>query len=123
MIAVELLKNHCHEIQSVAAGKTIFEYGEQGECMYAITSGSVDIYVGDTLVETVTQGGIFGEMALIDCRERSATAIAKTDCKVVPVDKECFISLLREMPSVALDVMHVMAERLRATDRKLRAMG
>jgi len=123
MFAIELYKNHCEEAKSYSAGKTIFESGQQGECMYAVASGEVEIRLGETVIETVGQGGIFGEMALIDCRERSATAIAKTDCSLIAVNKDCFVEMIRETPFFALDVMHVMADRLRKTDRSLKAMS
>ncbi|HEU5100134.1 MAG TPA: Crp/Fnr family transcriptional regulator [Roseiflexaceae bacterium] len=58
-------------------------------------------------------GGIVGEMALIDDRPRSATAVAATDCRLVPIDERRFTFLVQQTPMFALAVMRVMAERLR----------
>ena len=99
--------------QIVPAGETIFQAGESGNLMYVIQSGSVDIIVGKQVVETADAGHIFGEMALIDHHLRSATAIAKTDCKLVPIDQKRFTFLVQQNPYFAIEVMQVLAERLR----------
>lgn len=96
-----------------AAGETIFEVGQLGEFMYVIQSGSVDIIIGHQVVETADAGHIVGEMALIDHHVRSATAIAKTDCKLVPIDQRRFTFLVQQNPYFAIEVMQVLADRLR----------
>ncbi|HVU13450.1 MAG TPA: cyclic nucleotide-binding domain-containing protein [Phototrophicaceae bacterium] len=95
------------------AGETIFKEGDAGDNMYVIQSGAVEIMLHGRLLETASEGGIFGEMALIDQQPRSGTVIAKTDCKVVPINQKQFLYLLGETPYFAIQVMHVMAERLR----------
>jgi CRP-like cAMP-binding protein len=84
--------------------------------MYAVSEGEVDILVHGKVVETVGPGGILGEMALIDTKPRSATAIAQTDCKLVPISEKRFTFLIQQTPHFALQVMRVMAERLRRMD-------
>ena len=55
-----------------------------------------------------------GEMALLEPQYiRTATAQAKTDCKLVPVDQKQFTFLVHETPNFALHVMRMLAERLR----------
>ncbi len=81
--------------------------------MYVVLSGVVEIYLRDTVIETVPQGGTFGEMALIDGSPRSATVIAKTESQVAAIDKKIFMLLVDEMPYFALFVMHNMVDRLR----------
>lgn len=96
-----------------SAGQTIFREGDLGKVMYAIIEGKVDVLVGDEIIDTVGAGGILGEMALIDTSPRSATAVPKTDCKVVPISRRHFTFLIQHTPNFALDVMQVMARRLR----------
>jgi CRP-like cAMP-binding protein len=60
-------------------------------------------------------------MALIDNSPRSATAIAKTDCKVVPLDQRRFQFLVQETPFFALQVMTIMATRLRHANSRMAA--
>jgi hypothetical protein len=62
---------------------------------------------------------IFGEMALIDNAPRSATAIAASDAKLVPVSEKQFLFLISNTPYFALNVMRVMARRLRAANTTL----
>jgi CRP/FNR family transcriptional regulator, cyclic AMP receptor protein len=99
-----------------SAGAQIFHEGENGEVMYVVKDGLVDILVHDKVVETLGPGGILGEMALIDSQPRSGTAIAKTDCTLVPIDARRFNFLVQANPAFALEVMRVMATRLRKMD-------
>ncbi len=82
--------------------------------MYLVKSGEVDIIVGDHIVETVVPGDILGEMALIDREPRSATARAKTDCALLPVNQRQFTFMVQETPFFALEVMRTMSRRLRS---------
>jgi CRP/FNR family transcriptional regulator, cyclic AMP receptor protein len=95
------------------AGQTLFAQGDPGDHMYVVLSGEVDLKIGDATVETVSGGGLFGEMALIDHRDRSATAIGKSDGVVVPVNQKRFLYLVQNTPFFAVEVMEVMADRLR----------
>jgi len=52
--------------------------GERGAALFAVLEGRVAIRVGDSLVEKVGRGGLFGEMSLVDRRPRLATAVAET---------------------------------------------
>jgi CRP/FNR family transcriptional regulator, cyclic AMP receptor protein len=111
MINFSLFRNS--ETKDFAQGEKIFTAGEEGKMMYFVTEGEVDILVGSIVTETVTSGGIFGEMALIDQNVRSADAVARTNCKLVPVDQRRFQFMVSETPFFALEVMSIMAQRLR----------
>ncbi|HEY8233060.1 MAG: cyclic nucleotide-binding domain-containing protein [Vicinamibacterales bacterium] len=94
-------------------GQVIFKAGDSGREMFIVRTGSVDLRIGETVLETVEQGGIFGELALVDAAPRSATAIAGPDCTLVLLDAPAFNNLVRRVPNLALEVMKVMARRLR----------
>jgi CRP-like cAMP-binding protein len=94
-------------------GQVIFASGDAGREMYIVRTGSVDLRIGDTLLETVGPGGILGELALVDPAPRSATAVAGPDCSLVRVDAASFNDLVRRVPGLGLEVMKVMARRLR----------
>jgi CRP/FNR family transcriptional regulator, cyclic AMP receptor protein len=96
------------------AGEVIFKEGDAAAEFYVIQNGRVDIRLGNRLLGTVTDHGIFGEMALIDTAPRSATAIAATDVKIVPIGEKQFLFLVSQAPHFALNVMRVLARRLRA---------
>jgi len=58
-------------------------------------------------------------MALIDHQPRAASVVARTDCDVVPIDERLFVSLVQDAPYFALDVMRILATRIRELDRFL----
>ena len=82
--------------------------------MYILRAGGVEIRRGDKVVETVGPGGIFGEMSLIDGSPRSAEARAAADCELLEIDEKTFVYLVHEAPYFALDVMRIMAARIRS---------
>jgi CRP/FNR family transcriptional regulator, cyclic AMP receptor protein len=100
-------------LETFAAGQSFFTFGEPGQAMYVVVEGSVDLTVRGKLLETVQPGGIFGEMALIDHKPRSADATAATAGRIAVVDQKRFLFLLRNSPFFAIEVMSIMADRLR----------
>lgn len=115
MIALQILRN-LDEHVAFAPGQPIFSAGDPGEVMYVVGEGEVDVLVNGKCVETIGPGGVFGEMALIEHRPRSATAIAKTAAKLVPIGERRFNFLVQNTPHFALQVMRIMADRLRRAD-------
>jgi CRP-like cAMP-binding protein len=112
-IDFSLLTGEGVEVRKFPAGEVIFREGDPAQELYVVKSGTVEIRHGDRLLETLQQGGIFGEMALIDVAPRSATVIAKTDASVVPVSERQFLFMVSHTPHFALNVMRVLARRLR----------
>jgi CRP-like cAMP-binding protein len=105
------------DTETFPAGSTIFRAGETGETMYAVQEGEIDLLVGDIVVETVKEGGIFGEMALIEHQPRSATAVARTDARLAVIDERRFAFLTQNTPNFALNVLRLISRRLRETNR------
>jgi CRP-like cAMP-binding protein len=118
MNTIGLFRN-ATDTRPFAAGATIFREGEEGHEMFVIRNGLVEILLHDHVVATLSEGEIFGEMALIDTHPRSATARAKEDCTLVPVDERRFTFLIQQTPQFGLHVMRILAERLRKADQKL----
>jgi CRP/FNR family transcriptional regulator, cyclic AMP receptor protein len=112
---LDLFRN-AREFESYPAGCAIFSVGEVGSLMYVVKDGELDIIVNEKVVETVSSGGIVGELALIDTQPRSATVVAKTDCQLVPIDEKRFAFLVQQTPYFSLHVMRVLANRLRKMD-------
>jgi CRP-like cAMP-binding protein len=110
------LFRHETDTLSLSQGQTLFKAGETGTMMYVLKSGTMNILVGEKIVETAEAGALIGEMALIDKGPRAATAVASTDCQLVPIDQRRFLFLVQQTPNFAIHVMHVMADRLRNVD-------
>jgi CRP/FNR family transcriptional regulator, cyclic AMP receptor protein len=100
------------------AGTTIFAQGEANDVMYVVLAGELELQRGGLAFETLTAGAIVGEMAMIDKAPRSATAVAKTDCRLVPVDEKRFEFMVAQTPSFAVHVMRVIVDRLRRTTER-----
>lgn len=118
MVTIELFRN-ASDAELYTTGQVIFSAGDLGKLMYVVKEGEVNILVKDMVVETVGPGGILGEMALIDAQARSATAVAKTDCQLVPIDEKRFLFLVQQTPFFSLHVMRVLAHRLRQMDARV----
>jgi CRP-like cAMP-binding protein len=116
MTEINIFRN-ASDTEAVEPGGVLFQEGDQGdEVMFAVVEGEVDLSRNGSVIETVGPGGILGELALIDPAPRSATAAARTAARVVRVDQRHFVFLVHEHPTFALQVMTVMAERLRKTN-------
>lgn len=101
------------ELRSFKAGETIFSVGDPPLAMYVVKTGEVTIERDGRVIETVGPDGFFGEMALVDSLPRSATAHAKTDCELAPINEKQFLFMVGETPFFSLIVMRTMAARLR----------
>lgn len=107
--------------QDFAPGAVIFSAGDPAGVMFAVQSGEVDLFIGDDLVETVAEDGFFGEMGMLEAAPRTATAIARTACRVVAVDQAAFTRQVSRNPFFAIEIMRTLAHRLRSADRILQA--
>lgn len=112
MSAIQLLRNEKDVIQ-IPAGETIFNEGDAGDAMYVVLEGTVEIVHKDRVIEKVEAGSIFGEMALIDDQPRSASAVAGTNLQIARVNQQRFEFLVQYSPFFAVEVMRIMARRLR----------
>jgi len=116
MLDIELFRQDPN-LRPVAPGEALFSYGEIGDEMFVLTEGQVELRAPDQgLLEIVGPGGMFGEMALVDGSPRAASATAISPAKVVPISRERFLYLTQNTPYFALEVMRLMARRLRNMD-------
>ena len=100
------------------AGDVNLKEGDHGDRMFILTAGRAQITIRDQLLETVEEGGVFGEMALVDAGPRGASVVAETDCEVSPVDARRFEFMVCETPFFGLALMRVMSRRLRAMNAR-----
>ncbi len=104
-------------------GKVIFREGEPGNEMFIIIEGKVKITknVGnlEKTLMILGKGDFFGEMAIVDEKPRSASAIALTTCKLIALDKNTFKNIILNNPNFAYKVILKMSERLREADKQI----
>ena len=122
-IAVEEILAACGDAKSVALkpGDVLFREGDDAHTMYIVRHGTLRILSGSTILETVRDGGIIGEMAIIEEHmPRSATVIAGTHCEMVEINVPRFLSLVGSMPAFSITVLRVISRRLRVMNRRYR---
>lgn len=107
------------EFVEFKAGQTIFEEGNQSAFMYVVKAGEVQVAFKGKVLDKVGVGGIIGEMGLIDSNPHSASVIALTDCELVQIDRQRFVFLVQQTPYFSLEVMKIMADRLRRMNNTL----
>jgi CRP/FNR family cyclic AMP-dependent transcriptional regulator len=110
--------------RDAAAGTALFRTGDQGDAMYLIESGRVRIMITDEDKKVITlaelaQGDFFGEMAIIDGKQRSADAIVAEAARLAVLSRENFLRFIRNNPMVALEMLSATFGRLRRTDKLL----
>ncbi|HEU4507798.1 MAG TPA: DUF1003 domain-containing protein [Pyrinomonadaceae bacterium] len=110
----------------VPSNTRLFRQGDKGDAMYLIESGRVRISLRDDDRQEVTlaelaQGDFFGEMAIIDGRQRSADAHVIEDARLAILSRDAFLSFVRNNPDVALEMLSALTDRLRRTDELLRS--
>jgi CRP/FNR family transcriptional regulator, cyclic AMP receptor protein len=101
-------------------GSTLFSKGDPGNSLYAVISGTVKMSISsadgrNAILNIIEPGEIFGEMALLDGRARSADAIANSNCELFVIDRREFIPFVKSQPALAMKFIELLCERLRQT--------
>jgi len=120
MSLADLFRNE-PDIVLFSPGEVIIKAGEPGDAMYVILEGNVDIRLGDTSIDVAGRNEIIGEMAMVDQSIRSASVHALTPVRLARIDRRRFLYLIQNTPSFAIDVMTVMASRIRRFDAAIGA--
>ncbi len=116
-------------LRTYKESEIIFEEGSKGIEMYLIHSGKVLLSTKQADAEAVTlailnPGDFFGEMSLVDDFVRSATAVAAEDnTRIMALDRQKFVFMVRQHPQFALSVMHTLCDRMRSLDKQLSLQG
>ena len=112
--------------KTVAQNTRLFRQGDMGDAMYLIESGRVRISIRDhdkqeVILAELAQGDFFGEMSIIDGRQRSADAQVIENARLAVLSRDAFLSFVRTKPDVALEMLSALTDRLRRTDELLRS--
>ena len=106
-----------------AANERIFSKGDPGSSMMAVLRGRVAISSPsldgkEVILNVIGEGEIFGEIALLDGKERTADATAMTNCELLVVARRSFLPLL-DRPALSRELLNVLCERLRRTSEQV----
>jgi CRP/FNR family transcriptional regulator, cyclic AMP receptor protein len=108
----------------VARGSTIFAKGDPGTGLMGVLAGTVKVSVAsadgkDVVLNLFHEGEVFGEIALLDGRPRTADATAMSDCDLVVIERRDFVPFLSGHPDVMLKFIEILCSRLRRTSEQV----
>ena len=113
------------DTEIITAGGIIFNTGDQGESLYIVKSGEVELFIKDTagqkiILKVATKDDLFGEISMLDNRPRSATAVALMDCELFVLDRNDLLLLFQKKPDSGLNMLAAICGMLREADNLLR---
>jgi len=106
------------QVRSHVGREVVVTQGEPAQALFAIKRGRLKVVSygpdgRDTVLGIMAEGEVFGEVALIDGGTRSATVTAIEPCELLVIEREQFLALLGESPTISIKLMVVLAKRLR----------
>jgi len=100
-----IIQEHFHK------GEKIFDQGDYGDKLYSVVKGEAEIVVNGKTVNTISEGEVFGEFALVSDKARSAAVVAKCDTDVISVSRSAYKALAAHLPGVKTTVEDIMKSR------------
>jgi CRP-like cAMP-binding protein len=98
-------------------GEVIINQGDMGDCMYVVQLGRVEVLqsgeYGEQHLAFLEAGNFFGEMAVFEREERSATVRSAGESRVLKVDKKTLLRRIGEDPLLAVNLLQAMSHRIR----------
>ncbi len=115
------------ERQKVKKGRRIFNEGEAGDFAYIVETGEIGIYKNiegsDVLLTTLQPGEIFGEVAVLDGRERMASAVAEMDSNLIVVSPESMHERIDKSDKFVKSLLQIFMANLRETHKAYKNPG
>src|SRR4051812_24617577 len=111
-------------IETYRNNDVIFRKGDPGRGMMGVLGGEVRIVVPsvdgrEIVVNVIRKGEIVGEIALLDGKDRSATAVAVGDCTLLAIDRRDFLPFVESRSGLALRLIAILCQRLRRTTQQV----
>ncbi|GGN01170.1 cyclic AMP receptor protein [Thermus composti] len=108
----------------LAKGRLVFQQGDLGQALYLVAQGRIRLYrlhLGgqERTLGFMGPGGVFGEMALLEEGERSASAVAEEDSLLLALYREAYLALLQRLPLVGHNLARILAQRLREANLEM----
>jgi CRP/FNR family transcriptional regulator, cyclic AMP receptor protein len=107
--------------QTLQAGDRIFKEGDEGNLAYVVQSGEIEIFKDingkNVVLGHVGQGGIFGEMALIDSKPRMASARASKGSTVIVITRPMFDEKLKKADPFIRGLLNILVDNIRSMNK------
>jgi CRP/FNR family cyclic AMP-dependent transcriptional regulator len=101
---------------------------EAGQTLFILMSGQVKISRiseegREVILAVMSEGDFFGELSLLDGQSRSANVIVLKDAEMLLINRDDFLSLLKEFPMIAIQLLREMAGRMRRSDSQIKSLS
>lgn len=115
------------QIRKLPAGQTLFQKGDPGDALYGVRRGQIRIETGTATGERMTievfgPGDLFGEIAVLDGRSRTADAVAQEDCELFVLPRAEIMAMLERDSRLAIRIIELLCGRLRSTNERTEEM-
>lgn len=104
-------------------GEVVFRQGDEGDCLYVIQDGQLEIVREEdgreTVIRVARRDELIGEMAVFQKERRSATVRARGVARVLTLDKRNFLKRINEDPSLAFRIVETMSRRVRELSQQI----
>jgi CRP/FNR family transcriptional regulator, cyclic AMP receptor protein len=110
--------------RSFTAGESICRLGDRGDSMMAVVVGAVRISRPtsrgkEIILADLRSGELFGEIALLDGKPRSANVVALTNCELMILERRNVIPFLERNPAACMKLMEILCARIRRSDERM----
>jgi len=95
------------------AQESLFRKGEQGENMYILAEGEVRVHDGNHVIARLGAGEVFGEYALFDTENRSASVTTEKQCVILVLDRISLMDFLKKYPELLMGMLQLQIKRMR----------
>lgn len=111
-------------VKRFAAGETIFDMGEPGSSMMAIAEGTVRVELAtsggkDVILAELRAGDVFGEIALLDGGDRSASVRSMSNSTLVVLERRVLLDVLQRHPQFSIRLIELLCRRVRRSDERM----
>ena len=103
------------------AGAIVFREGEPGDCLYLIVEGQVRVTRGETLLREQGSKSFFGEIAVLEGENRTATITTTTPVQFLRLDRDDLLRLMEELPAIAIGICQTLSRRINELTGRVRA--
>ncbi|HEV7525237.1 MAG TPA: cyclic nucleotide-binding domain-containing protein [Acidimicrobiia bacterium] len=108
-------------VEPRAAGATLVTEGQAGACAYVILQGTCNVLRKGRRVGKVHEGGVVGELSMLNRAPRNATVVAETELEVAILERRDFLALLEESHSICRKLLESLAARVQELDARTTA--
>lgn len=110
--------------RSFAVGEPICHIGQPGHSMMGVVIGTVRILLPtakgrEIILADLPAGELFGEIAMLDGKPRSANATALTNCELLVLERRDVLKILERNPAACVKMMEILCARIRRSDERM----